>query len=417
MQSLLAQVRTLGQAVMSDAPPEQAQELQRWLDQAEAMATYQVMQDEIDAASEALGPHRAEFEALMADEMTATEHIHRLFSEERFAPMHYTAADVHRAFEVVGYPQRYGEGLREEGVETLVAAIVHLAGDEDARSQLAWRLMTMLPDYVAAGRTLDAWLIQYSAVQMVDRPDESNPFLFEMFQYGLAEWEDQVEVQEEALFQELGMDRLAAAGMSFDEVEAWVQARMLDPERQSRLEAYFAAHPQLRGHAEAEIRDLERSALWLLERDDADCLYLPPEEVVPWIPTLMERLEPAHAQCREAVGRGDWADSGVLKAVGDALVEVARDMVPAIFTPERLGQLVDDLRDYRRELLEAGEREAGMWAHAASLMLEHEDSPPDNRLLIGVCFASLRAGMIALAEDARSRAEHETETEEVQVDL
>ena len=265
------------------------------------------------------------------------------------------------------------------------------------------------------GRYLDAWLIQVSAFQMVEAPDESNPFLFEMFNHGFAEWASQVDSQQEALLRELGVDRSADAGMSIDEVEAWLQAQMADPGKKAQLEAYYAAHPMMHDQAEAEFRELEHGTLQLLERDDADCLYLSPEEVDPWVPVLMERLEPIKAQARQAAAQGDWDDPRILEATGKILVEAAQEMVPAIFTPERLDQLLADLKDYRRDLLDTGEKEAAMYAHAALIMLEREDIPIDeNRLLIGICFASLRLMMIVLAEEARAKAKDRTETGEIE---
>jgi hypothetical protein len=347
----------------------------------------------------------------MQNGIAAMDHAHQLFSEERFAPMRYTAADVHRAFEAVGYPQRFREELQEKDIETLVAAILHLADDKDYRFRLARQLMMLLPEYVAAGRYLDAWLIQHSAFLMVERPDESNPFLFEMFYHGFEEWASQVEAQQEGLLHEFGIDRSVVAGRSVDEVESWLQARMADPKKKAQLEAYFAAHPILSDQAEAELRDLERGTLFLLERDDADCLYLAPEEVDPWVPTVMEQLAPIEAQARQAAERGGWEDTGIVEATGKVLVEVAREMVPAIFTPERLGRLVADLKKYRRHLLESTEKEAAMYAHAAYAMLEREETTSENPLLIAICFASLRLMLITIAEEAQARAEGRTDTE------
>ena len=410
----LDQIRHLAREVMRHAPSDEAQEIQQVLEKVEEMAAYEAMQDEIEAATQVLEDHRAEFEALMKDGIAAMDRAHRLFSEEPFAPMRYTAADVHRAFEAAGYPSQYREEPTEEDMETLVSAILHLA-DEDRRFHLARQLLMLLPEYVSAERYLDAWLIQYSAFQMTEAPNESNPFLFVMFNLAFAEWASQVESQQEAMLRELGIDRSAVAGMSVEEAEAWVEAQMADPAKKARIEAYYAAHPMMRDQAEAEFMDLERGTLRLLERDDADCLYLSPEEVDPWVPVLMERLEPIEAKARQVATRGDWDDLGALQAMGKILIEIAQEMVPTVFTPERLDQLEADLKDYQRNLQEAGEREAATYAHAALIMLDREDIPMDeNRLLIGICFASLRLMMIVLAEEARAKTGDRTETEEVE---
>jgi hypothetical protein len=400
----------MGQEVMDYVSSDQAQELQQLLEQAEELAAYEAMRDEIEAATQVLETHRAEFEALMEDGVAAMDQAQRLFSEEPFAPMRYTAADVYRAFEAVGYPSRYREEPTEEDIETLVAAVLHLA-DEDQRFHLARQLMMTLPACVAAERYLDAWLIQYSAFQMIEAPSESNPFLFTMFNLAFAEWASQVDSQQEALLRDLGVDRSVVAGMSIDEVEAWLQAQMADPAKKAQLEAYYAAHPMMSDQAEAEIIELERGTLSLLERDDADCLYLSPEEVDPWVPVLMERLAPIEEQAKQAAERRDWEDPGTLRAMGDIFVEIAREMVPVVFTPERLDRLVADLRDYRRKLLDERESQAAMHAHAAFMMLEREETPAENPLLISICFASLRLLLIVLSEEAKAKAEGTTETE------
>jgi hypothetical protein len=400
---------------MPHVPGDQAQELQGMLEKVEELAAYEAMRDEIEAATQVLETHRAQFEALMEDGVAAMDQAQRLFSEERFRPMRYTATDVHRAFEAVGcYPSRYREEPTEEDIETLVAAILHLADDKDQRLHLTRQLLMMLPEYVSAERYLDAWLIQYSAFQMVEAPDKSNPFLFEMFNHGFAEWASQVESQQDALLRDLGVDRSAVAGMSIDEVEAWLQAQMADPGKKAQLEAYYAAHPMMSDQAEAEIIELERGTLSLLERDDADCLYLSPEEVDPWVPVLMERLTPIEAQARQAAGREEWPDPDIMQTMGDILMKVARQMVPVVFTPERLDRLVADLRDYRRKLLDERESQAAMHAHAAFMMLEREETPAENPLLISICFASLRLLLIVLSEEAKAKAEGTTETEEVE---
>lgn len=92
IQQRLEQARYLAQVVMPRVSPGEAREIQRLLDQLEDMAAYEAMRDEIEAAAQVLEAHPAELEALMQDNIAAMEHAHRLFSEERFAPMWWTAA-------------------------------------------------------------------------------------------------------------------------------------------------------------------------------------------------------------------------------------------------------------------------------------------------------------------------------------
>ncbi len=406
----LAQIRHLGRAIMDRVSPDQTQELKQLLDQAEEMAAYEAMHDEIEAASQTLEIHWPEFEAVMSDLQTAADLARRLFSEGRFVPWRFTADELHRAFEVVGYPQQFSGGA-EESADTAVAAILHLA-DKDRRHRLARQLTMLLPEYVAAERYLDAWLIQYSAFRMIEAPDESNPFLAEMFYYGFEDWATRVDTQQETLLREMGFDSSTAAEMSIEEAEARIRAQMADPAKKARLEAYYADHPMLGDQAQAEMWALERGAFDLLERDDADALYLSPEEVIPWLPTLLERLAPFEAQAQQADERGEFDASEALKPMQEVFLDIAREMVPAVFTSERLAQLTADLRTFRKGLREAGESEAAMYAHAALVMLEQEEPPAENSLLTFICFASLRLMMVTMAEKARAKAGGGAKTEE-----
>lgn len=203
--------------------------------------------------------------------------------------------------------------------------------------------------------------------------------------------------------------------MSIDEAEAWIRAQMADPAKRARPEACYADHPMLSDQAQAEMWELERGLFNLLDRDDADALYLSPEEVNPWLPILLELLAPVEAQAQQAAERGEPDVSELRKAMQEAFLKVARGMIPTIFTPERLGQLEADLKAYRRDLLEAGESKAAMYAHAALTMLEREEPPAENPLLISICFASLRLMMITMAEKAQAKASGGAETSAFQL--
>jgi len=397
---LMDQIRYMARQVMSQAPPDKAQELQETLEKAEEIAAYEAVVDRIEAAGQALEAHRSEFENLMRNTEAAMERSRQLFSEERFAPMRFTVDDVHRAFEAVGYPTRYREEPGEEDMEILVAAILHLADDTELRAHLTWQLMMTLPDYVSAGRYLDGWLVQYSAFLMTEAPDQSNPFLFVMSNLAFEEWAHQVEAQQEALLHVMGIDRATRSGMSLEETEAWFRAQMADPAKKARLEAYYAAHPMMRDQAEAELMELEDHALALLERDDAECLYLSPEEVKDWLPVLNERLEPLRAQAQQAAERGKWPDPDVIEAMQMAVLDTAVKMAEEVFTPERIDELVAAVKAYRDSLHAAGEREAATYAQGLLISVSRDDVPPaDNRQLVAICFASLRAVVRALAGD------------------
>ena len=369
------------------------------------------MSEEIEAAADTLERNRGEFEALIRDRETFMDRARVLFSEDRFRPYRYTSADVHRAFSAVGHPPRWGRDLTEKA-HKVVEAILYLA-DEDHRSRLSRRLLMWMPEYVSQGRYLDGWLMQYTAYKMFEAPKETNPFLSEMFGYGFDEWSEQVESQQESLMRDLGLDRSTMSKMSVDEAESWLRAQTADPEKNARMAAYYAAHPMLTDEAEAEYRELERGTLALLERDDADCLYLEPEEVAPWITEFATRMVPAAEQARRAAERGEWDDPGTSQALRSTLIEVAREMVPAIFTPERLARLVAALKAYRRKLSKSREKQAMMSAHMAYIMLERDDdASAASWLLTAICYASLHAILIAAAEERREAGAEQDSAEE-----
>jgi hypothetical protein len=197
------------------------------------------------------------------------------------------------------------------------------------------------------------------------------------------------------------------AGKDVEEVEALLRAQFADPKKKATLEAYYEAHPMLRGMAEAETWDLQLESVQLLERDDADCLYLSQEETEPWVPVLLERLKPVEARAREAAARGEWDDRETLDEMSQTMAEVAREMARSIFTPERIRRLVADLKAYRRALLEKQEEKAANLAHATWMPLDRGDietvDPAEMPLLTSICFASLREMMIVLSREAQAK--------------
>ena len=118
---------------------------------------YMGQQPAIEAASQAIEAHRADFDKLVEDQKAYLERTQALFAEERFVPLRFTADDVQRAFDKVGHPTP--GSLSDRFVEIVRKAILHLA-DKEWRSGSAMSMLMHLPDYVAADRPLDAWIIQ-----------------------------------------------------------------------------------------------------------------------------------------------------------------------------------------------------------------------------------------------------------------
>src|SRR5271157_5514295 len=108
---------------------------------AKPLLTYLQREKEIETASVALEAHRTEFDKLWKDEEAWLARTQALFAEECFAPLRFTAADIKRAFDHVGYPAT--AFLNEKAGETLRAAILHLA-DKERRASLAMELYSHL---------------------------------------------------------------------------------------------------------------------------------------------------------------------------------------------------------------------------------------------------------------------------------
>jgi len=375
----------------------QADDLQPITQMIEEIAAYEAMGEEIDAAVATLERHRPAFEAMLEDSQAVMERTHRLFADTRFKPFHCTADEVQQAFEEVGYPGDFALDADREA-EKMVAAILHVAAHREDQLSVARKLMLLLPEYVAEQRYMDAWLILHSVYLMIETPDQSNPFLFEMFGYGNEALAKRLLAQHTALLQHLGLDEEAIGAMSFDEAEALAQAQTADPATNAALEAYFAAHPEFHAYVESEIVDMERQSLLLLDREDAEHLCLDPEEVMPYMVTLMERLHPLEAQAREAIEMGEAPRQETLEAMSQTLMEVARTMSPEIFTAERIARLKGDLKTYQHDLSQAGDNRAAALARSAGMLLQSEDPLADNPLLITICFVSLREMLIAMNE-------------------
>jgi hypothetical protein len=152
---------------------------------AEDLAAYETTFDEIEAATQAMDAHRTEFEKMSKDHRAMAERAENLFAEARFEPFRYTAADVSRACEAIAYPEP-PPWDDPDFAQFLNTGITYLA-DMKSRIRLGRELLLMLPDYVAQERYIDAWLIQFCAYHTVETPHEANPFLVEMFEYGLKE--------------------------------------------------------------------------------------------------------------------------------------------------------------------------------------------------------------------------------------
>jgi len=403
-----ADLRRMFDDLESQLPADRRQEFGDLFDLAEEIADFEEKQDEIEAAMQTLEEHRHEFEALAENPTQMMKRAHQVFSAEQFRPLRHTADEVRQAFEEVGYPANFGRPS-EKDAEIIRSAILYLT-DHDRRTTLTRKLLLRLPEYVAEGRYLDAWFIQHSAHEMVEAPEESNPFLFEMFLYGLGELEDRLRSERKAFLDRLGVDPGEIADLKPAELQSLMEEKLSSAEATAQAKAFFAANPLLHEQIQTQFRSWERDALSLLQRDDAQDLQLTPEETASWLPALGERLAPYEEQARRAEEQGLEVDPQVVEAMQQVFFEVAQEMAPTIFEPGRIDQLVARLKEYQYQLLAGGEKDAARSAYAAYAALESEQEPARNPFLIALCHVSLISAMIAHSEQILDGLEGEEAT-------
>ena len=320
-------------------------------------------------------------------------------------PLLFTAYDVQRAFNKVGRPT---PGSSDDTfVETVRQAILLLA-DKERRGQLAMSLLMHLPDYVAANRPLDAWILQYCSYHTWEDRDDSNPFLFQMFSYGYDGWVAQQRGREVAILRQVGMDTSRLDGMSMEEIDAWLQEQQADPAKRARMEAVMLANPEQRAQAEANLEQLERDAYKLLEREDTANLLLPLVDVQPSLPRLNEIWASVYEQFPDIAAPSP--SPAASEAFMGAIFPLIGEIVAERFTPERIQQLTERLRTYRNARYAAGDKQATTLASGAIVSLGEEREPASSRFLYALGYLSLMKGLERTANSAQQRAPSPDET-------
>ncbi len=385
---------TLFRQLSERGPAGERREGEELISKAEPIIEYLAHQSEIEDAEAELEAHRAEFEKLVADEEHYLAVAQAVFAEECFTPLRFTASDVQRAFDHVGYPAMMSPDKRTG--EILRAAILHVA-DKDRRARLSMRLLVLLPEFVAAGRHLEAWLVQCVAISTTEDCDESNAFLFKMFAYGYEAWTADKQAKDESLLRELGLDPDELRAMSLEELDSWMRSHASDPANAGAVEEFFRKNPHLREESIANLEAMERHSGRLLDREDSRFLYLPADEVQPWLALYSERIDQhgllASPQC----------EASVRKIFEEETLPLMREMADSIFSPERMRRLIEDLRKYRSDLFAAGDKSTAGQVLGAINYLEREDCPNENFFLLSLCWASLNAAIeAATAETGRS---------------
>ncbi len=394
---LLQQVRRLTEN-LRNVPGEEARGLEEQADWLERMVVRWVEEHEIDAAMEILEAHRDEFQEMIADPVEAMDRAMRLFSEERFADLRVSTDELQQAFDAVGYPTLDPRGSNDEDADILMNAAIHLAGDEEARAETARRLLGALPEMVAANRFMDGWLIQHSAYCLLELPDRNNPFMFVIVQLALKAWVRETESKRRSMMEELGVDISVLRGSTLDEVRALGQELGRDPDKRAHLERLYAEHPVLQRQAEQWMKQLERDVVKLLEREDAQCLLLSPQQIKPWLIDFVERTEALQVPVGASSEAGNRQENDMIEAARDAVRTLTLEMSAIMHNSGWVDELIEALREYVRRLEDAGEEEAARWANNALTVAQWDLPPTENPVLLGISYVSLREAVGSLVE-------------------
>lgn len=351
---------------------------------------------EIEAAIQATETHREDFIRFARDEKRLRARFHDLFAEEQFRPLRFSADDVQRAFDSVGPLPPPGEDDRF--VNCVRKAILFLA-DQPRRMEIGRFLLLRLPEMVAANRLHDACMILLCAQGTLHDTDQSNPFLFEMFSHGHEAWTEQQQQKKTALLKQIGLDVDRMKNMSPDEIDDCMRKLESDPVLEARMDALIQDHPELKSQSADTIQEMEDLFGDILKRPDAASLLIPLEETMPWLVEFGNRMQ----KCSDRLPKPEdpTPDPKALKVMGELFWNFLGDMTKAIFTPERIGDHVTQLKDYRNKVFVMGEKPTVFCLSNVISSLEHETDPALNHFLNKVCDISVRKAM----DEAKSQME------------
>ncbi len=356
----------------------------RLFEKLKASATFEIQRSEIEAAHETLEKYRKKFERFTRKTHKFLKRAEKLFDEEPFEGMRFTADDMQRAFEKLGFPQRgAGEAWCLDSMQKTVKFLL----DDDQREVLARQLLQLLPTYVAAGRHIDAWIIQHSAILMVEEPSEAcGPFLVCMVMHGLRDWEDKREREQLTMLRKLGVDPDDIRRRGMNGVESLLQEMMEQDDASDKLEEFLDAHPDLKGLCEAQCRAAEAAAIELLQREDTRSLLLAPEEIEPWFPVFEQHIK-AYPNHQGIADNNKKPDDALVQQFFDLIYVTCGKLAGEVFTKPRRDRLTKEIRRYGRKLRRKDAK--GKAGTDGLLMAAQSPEPPaDNHVLTMLCMHS-----------------------------
>jgi hypothetical protein len=353
-------------------------------DELKTLVQFSESRVEIERALKQLERHRSDFEKLLEDEAALTERANRLFSEPMFEPLWFNPEELADAIEPFGSLDSIPEA---EGPAKALEAIQSIA-TKDKRRLLGTRLLLLLPNLVAAKRFEDAWIVQLSAVSMIEDHRNPNEFLMTMFRQGMERWARLDEELEREQLQAIGLTRERLDSMSMEEVDRWAESLRADPARCADLEA------QLRSRVSPEavdrrIQHAEMEALRFIEEEELLQLLPTRAEAEEWgsllhqgFLTVLDKYPEVPAPIPD--------DHPAAKEISTLIWDTSSEMASALFTLERLQELVAAFRKVRNEKFVAGDKKGAACLGASLALFERVTTPGENPFLIQLCCSGIR---------------------------
>ena len=375
-------------------PRKLRKELEPIINQVKAVADFEARRPAIEEAQVVLEKYRKPFERLLKNQKKVLAQAEKLFDEAPFESMWFSADDLQRAFEAVGYPPM---NRNDAPFFDAARATIDFLVDVPRRHELSRQLFILVPDYVEADRPLDAWILQHNAVMLEDLPEKvCGLFLLSMFFHGMRDWGAQREREQLALFSEMGLDPDEMRRKGFEGVEEMLQEVMSNPDKTAELEAFLESHPQFKSDMQAECWTSEKAAVSLLKREDARPLLLTLEEVEPWYSAFERRLH-ERPELVEAVERNSVQNEEQSTEFNTILYSLGSEMAGVIFNETRLRRLIEAIHVYRRGLSPSDHE--GISGVNGALMATGSDSPPtESYYLSMLCALSLVRAMEDVAK-------------------
>lgn len=348
--------------------------------------------EEIDTAMQVLEKYKSKFKKLAKKPDEFLRRAEELFAEDRFIDMRFNRQDVQRAFQTVGYPNLIG--AMDGKFFAKVSDAVRFLVDDDMIDDLCSRLLFMLPDYVKAERYIDGLIIEHSASLMIDEPESGIcPFLLEMFMYGMDEWDDWREAEQNAMLKEVGISpeeirRTGLAGM-----ETWCHDVKDDPEKCIAMEKFLVDHPEMRIITEAQCRTTDEAVVALMQRKELSSLLLTDEEVGSWLVILFERISDAPEGFTSILAAKQSPDPSVIDALAKLVYDVASEMAGVVFTPERLKSFKIQLHELLDKFTDVDDKDGVAGIHGLLVDIQSGVAPQESHGLSLLCYHSLREAM------------------------